>query len=38
MYVNESGAVDKYDFSLATNISNAVFIGATVSVTDLNYH
>ena len=25
-------------FLLATNISNAVFIGATVSVTDLNYH
>ena len=30
--VNERGAIDQYDFSFATNISNLV-----VSVTDLNY-
>lgn len=35
--VNERGAIDQYDFSFATNISNLVFLGATVSVTDLNY-
>lgn len=35
--VNEKGAIDQYDFSFATNISNRVFLGATVSVTDLNY-
>lgn len=35
--VSESGGIDKYDFSFATNISNRVFLGATISVTDLNY-
>lgn len=35
--VSEKGAIDQYDFSFATNISNRVFLGATVSVTDLNY-
>lgn len=35
--VSESGAIDQYDFSFATNISNRVFIGATIAVTDLNY-
>lgn len=37
MTVNERGAINKYDFSLATNISNRFFIGATVSVSDLSY-
>lgn len=37
MYVTEKGGIDKYDFSLATNLSNRVFLGATFSVTDLNY-
>lgn len=35
--VSERGGIDKYDFSFATNISNRVFLGATISVTDLNY-
>lgn len=38
MYVNERGAIDKYNFSFATNISNIAFIGATLVVTDLSYH
>lgn len=38
LFVHETGAIDKYNFSLATNISNTVFIGATLAVTDLNYH
>ncbi|WP_279136161.1 OmpP1/FadL family transporter [Parabacteroides johnsonii] len=37
MSVSEKGAIDKYDFSLATNISDRFFIGATVSVTDVDY-
>lgn len=37
MFVSEKGAIDKYDFSFATNISNRFFIGATVSVTDIDY-
>lgn len=35
--VNEKGSVDQYDFSFATNISNIVFLGATLAVTDINY-
>lgn len=35
--VNEKGAIDQYAFSFATNISNRVFLGATLSVTDINY-
>ncbi len=35
--VSERGAIDQYDFSFATNISNRFFLGATISVTDLNY-
>lgn len=38
MLVTEKGAIDKYDFSFATNISNLFFVGATVSVTDIDYH
>lgn len=37
MSVSEKGAIDRYDFSLATNISNRFFIGATVSVADIDY-
>lgn len=36
--VREKGSIDEYDFSLATNISNLVFIGATFVVTDLDFH
>ena len=35
--VQERGSTDKYDFSAATNISDMVFIGATLSVTDISY-
>ncbi len=35
--VSERGAIDKYDFSFATNIANRLFLGATISVTDLRY-
>lgn len=38
LYVDEKGAVDKYDLSAAMNISNIIFLGATASITDLNYH
>jgi long-subunit fatty acid transport protein len=37
LIVNQKGAIDKYNFSVATNISNILFIGATVNVTDLRY-
>lgn len=36
--VNENGAIDQYNFSFATNISNRFFLGATIAVTDLNYN
>lgn len=35
--MNEKGAVDKYNFSFATNISDIVFLGATFNLTDINY-
>lgn len=36
--ISESGSISEYDFSLATNISDKVFVGATVGVTDIDYH
>lgn len=35
--VSERGGIDQYDFAVAANISNRVFVGATFVVTDLNY-
>jgi hypothetical protein len=35
--MREKGAVDQYNFSFSTNISDRVFLGATLSVTDINY-
>lgn len=35
--VTEKGSVGQYNFSFATNISNRVFLGATVAVTDMDY-
>ena len=35
--VIEKGAIDKYDFSFATNISDIVFLGATLAVSDIDY-
>lgn len=36
--VNESGAIDRYNISFAANVSNIIFLGATIGVTDLNYN
>lgn len=36
--INERGAIDQYDFVLATNISDMVFLGATFVLTDLDYN
>ncbi|MDR2968412.1 MAG: hypothetical protein LBV32_02265 [Tannerellaceae bacterium] len=35
--VRETGSIDKYDFSFGMNISDIVLLGATLSVTDINY-
>ncbi|MDD4514353.1 outer membrane protein transport protein [Massilibacteroides sp.] len=35
--VIEKGAIDRYDISFATNISDIVFLGATVALTDVDY-
>ncbi|WP_085536555.1 OmpP1/FadL family transporter [Massilibacteroides vaginae] len=35
--VVEKGAIDQYDFSFATNISDVVFLGATFVLTDIDY-
>lgn len=35
--VYESGSIDKYDLSFGMNISDIVLLGATFSVTDINY-
>lgn len=37
LQVNERGAIDDYDFSMAFNFSDQIFIGATVTLTDLYY-
>ena len=37
LYVRERGSIDKYDFSFATNISNKIFLGAGLAVTDITY-
>ncbi|MGM9759322.1 MAG: OmpP1/FadL family transporter [Parabacteroides sp.] len=35
--VREKGAVDRYNMALGLNFSNILFMGATISITDLNY-
>ncbi len=35
--VVERGAIDQYDFVLATNVSDIVFLGATFVLTDIDY-
>ncbi|MDR0843689.1 MAG: outer membrane protein transport protein [Tannerella sp.] len=35
--ISERGSIDEFNISLSTNISDRVFIGATVSVTDVDY-
>lgn len=36
--VQESGSIDQYNISAAMNISDRVFLGATVAITDLDYN
>ena len=38
MEINESGQIVEYNFSGSMNISDRVFLGATVAVTDITYH
>ncbi|MDR0349297.1 MAG: outer membrane protein transport protein [Tannerella sp.] len=35
--ISERGSIDEYNFSLATNISDRLFLGATFGVTDIDY-
>jgi hypothetical protein len=35
--VIEKGAIDQYDFAVATNISDVLFLGATFVLTDIDY-
>ena len=37
LYVSESGSVDEYNVGFGMNISNFLFLGASVSVTDIKY-
>ncbi|MDR0744130.1 MAG: hypothetical protein LBF05_07225 [Tannerella sp.] len=37
LFVNESGHMDEYNVGFGMNISNFIFLGASVSVTDINY-
>ena len=37
LQVSERGAIDKYDFSFATNISDILFLGGTMTLTDIDY-
>ncbi len=36
--VEEKGAIDKYDFTAGTTISDKLSLGLTISVTDINYN
>lgn len=38
LYLREKGDISSYDFSMGTTISDMISIGASVSVTDINYH
>lgn len=35
--ISERGSINEYNFSLSTNISDRVFVGATFGVTDIDY-
>ena len=37
LQVSEKGAIDVYDIAFATNISDRLFLGLTVAITDLDY-
>jgi len=36
--IGESGSISEYNFAVATNISDFVFIGATLGITSINYN
>jgi len=38
LLMEEKGDISSYDFNVGTTISDIISIGATVSVTDINYH
>ncbi|GHV56470.1 hemin receptor [Bacteroidia bacterium] len=38
LQINEQGYIESYDFSLGTNFSDKLYLGLTVSLTDLFYH
>lgn len=38
LYMREKGEISSYDLNLGTTISDIVSIGATVAVTDIDYH
>lgn len=35
--ISERGSINEYNFSLSTNISDRIFVGATFGVTDIDY-
>lgn len=37
LFVQEKGAIDSYDFNIGASISDVVNVGATISMTDINY-
>jgi len=37
LFVQEKGAISSYDFNIGTTFSDVISIGATVSMTDINY-
>lgn len=37
LYLREKGAIDSYDFNVGTTFADFLSIGATLSVTDINY-
>lgn len=37
-YLHEKGGINRYDFNVGTTISNVVSLGASVSITDVDYH
>lgn len=38
LHMREKGDISSYDFNIGTTIADVVSIGATISMTDINYH
>jgi long-subunit fatty acid transport protein len=38
LWISERGRIESYGFSLGTNISDILYLGATFSLTDISYH